>query len=240
MNQGEISPALSCFVIAICDIASSISGAKHPPTTIEDSAAYLMPETFGVILKMFEIGEPEFGPQEVVQSYGPSLFDDIFATYYSAFNLPIVWTTRPGSGRPNKLPLITRRTMKTWLGNYIASSPDEFHRRINIILCDISELRHPVTDLPFTEKVIPRECFPAQDDKVMLDGIISSFAKFQEAAKETIDNAQPLSDRQQEARQEYLNTVEQARALKEYYLNMNGGWTTDEYGNEKYVESCMF
>ncbi|KAF4625584.1 hypothetical protein G7Y89_g12584 [Cudoniella acicularis] len=235
ISQTGISPRLNSCVVAVCDIAMAVSSARPPAVPLEKAAVYLMPETFSTVLTLFEIQEPEFGPPEIVEDYGPSHFDDIFAQYYLAFDLPIVWATRPGSNRPNNLPLIKRQSVKLWLRNYIMAQPDELHKRLNTLLRDVPELQHPMEDKPFIHKEVPRGCFPAEFDLAANRATVKAFAQFKAASMNIIDRAQPVQTLEN-ARQDYTNAVEQARAQKEYFLNLNGGWTKDEYGNDKYVE----
>lgn len=239
ISDTGISPRLNSCVVGICDIASAVSSARPPAVPLEKAAVYLMPEAFATILTLFGIEEPEFGPPQLVQQFGPSFFDNMFAHYYVAFNVPIVWATRPDSDKPNNLPLIKRASVKTWLRNYIRAQPDEFYTRLNEILDEVPELQHPMEDKPFLYKKIPRGCFPAHCDKAASTAIVQAFAQFTAASSKLIANAVPLQTAES-ARQDYLNVVAQARAQKEYFLNINGGWTKDEYGNDKYVESCIF
>jgi hypothetical protein len=234
-----ISPLLNLLIIAICDMANAITDARPPMVPVHKAAVYIMPETFASILLMFGIEDPAFGPVEVVRDYGPQLFDDIFAQYYIAFGLPIVWATRPGGRRQKKLPLITRQAVKTWGRNYIRAQPDEILKRINAMLHELPELTHPLEDKQFLYKQIPRQCAPATGDQAVITTLVKAFAKFQAACKRVMSAAKPMQMSQQ-SRQEYLNVVENARIQKEYFLNINGGWTKDEYGRDKYVGSCIF
>ena len=95
-------------------------------------------------MHMFGFEEPVFGPAEVVQRFGHNFFDGCFAQYYLAFQVPIFWTTRPGSGHQNKLPLITRAAMKGWVWNFLRAYPHVMHKRINEILNEMGDvLRDP-------------------------------------------------------------------------------------------------
>jgi hypothetical protein len=217
----------------------AVSSSNPPPVPVDKAAFYLMPETFASVLIQFGIEEPGFGPPETVKAYGPSLFDAIFAQYYLAFGLPVVWATRLGSNRPNGLPLLKRESVKLWLRNYIRAQPDILHERFNTLLDEMSELRDPIEDKPFAYKVVPRGCFPADIDLAAAHAAAKAFAQFQAAGIKILDRAKPVQT-MQNARQEYANAVEAARAHKECFLNINGGWTKDEYGNDKYVESCIF
>jgi hypothetical protein len=239
ITPSGISPRFNALIVAICDTANAITNARPPAVPLPEAAVYIMPETFATVLLIFGIEDPSFGPPEIVEEYGPQHFDDIFAQYYIAFGLPFVWATRPDSNRRNELPLIKRQTVKTWVRNYLLSNPDEIIKRLNAILYDILELVHPMEDEPFLCKKIPRRCAPDEVDLATNSAIIKAFAEFQEAEKAIIAAAEPVQTLQR-ARQEYLNVVQQARIQKEYSLNVNGGWTKDEYGEDKYVQSCIF
>jgi hypothetical protein len=75
--------------------------------------------------------------------------------------------------------------------------------------------------------------------KGRLYAVAKAYAQFTAVSCELIDNAKPVQTAQG-SRQDYLDTVELARVQKDYFLSINGGWTKDEYGNDKYVESCIF
>jgi hypothetical protein len=237
--QTGLSPRLNSCVVGICDIAFAISNARPPPMSVDKAAVYLMPEVFATVLTMFGIEEPTFGPPDVVQHWGPALFDDLCAQYYVAFGLPIVCATRPGSAKRNKLPLIKRVSVKTWLRNYMCAQPDEFFTRLNGILDEIPELQDPMEDEPFQHTMIPRGCFPAQSDQAAITAIVKAFAQFTAVSHKVLDKAVPVQ-RVDSARQNYQSAVDLARIQKEYFLDINGGWTKDEYGNDKYVESYIF
>src|ERR1700753_3946265 len=108
-----------------------------------------MPETFSTIIKLFGLGDLEFGPPALLYEYGHALFDKLFASYYTAFQMPIIWATRPGSGRTGELPLIKRKTFHLWLKKLIGAAPSYFEQQFNDILHDCPELVDPISEAPF-------------------------------------------------------------------------------------------
>src|SRR5882757_6745113 len=55
----NLNPRLSSLVIAIIDLASCINTQTRPAMPLEMAAAYLMPETFSTIIKLFNLENPE-------------------------------------------------------------------------------------------------------------------------------------------------------------------------------------
>jgi len=198
-----------------------------------------MPETFAMVLQVLNIQEPTVGPAEQIHTFGPPLFNDIFAAYYKWFGLEVTWMTRSG-GRENGLPLINRRAVKHWLRNYIGYSRDQVYDRLNELVGDVPELRDPATDLPHEEKTIPRACIPEEPVKSAQDSIMVSYAGLTKASSEITGRAQPLPKTGQAARQDYLDAVDEAMTMKDYFRNVNGGWKVDEDGKEIHVESCLW
>jgi len=152
-----------------------------------------MPETFGRVLALFKIEEPEYGPAEAVASFGHDVFDAIFSAYYTSLHLPVTLATRAGgAGANQRLPLVQRKTVHLWLRKYIAACPSEFWNRINVLLRDAPALLDPVTEEPFVHRVIPRSCFPAEGAVPgAYDAIIQEIAEFQTKADVLVKEARP-------------------------------------------------
>jgi hypothetical protein len=174
----------------MCDIAHATKYARPPAMNLEKAAAYIMPETFSVILTMLNIQEPEFGAPDLVQKYGASFFDHIFATYYLTFGFDVTWSTRPGgNGIANGLPLITRKGVHLWLRKYIKAGSEAFWERLNNVLRDIPELVDPITEEAFVHKTIPRSCFPEHPDDAADTFIMNAYAQYTEASDQITANA---------------------------------------------------
>jgi hypothetical protein len=116
------------------------------------------------------------------------------------------------------------------------------------MLRDCPALLDPMTEQPFEHKIIPRSCLPAyREVPGALDHVVNGTEEFQKLVVKIVAQAkavqQPLQqarEQKQLVRQAYLDQVQMARAQKEYYRDMLGGWKKDEYGNETYVEGWMF
>jgi hypothetical protein len=251
----DISPRCSSFAIALCDMACAISDAHSPAIPISNAAAYLMPEHFSLVMTMLGFEEPTFGPPKLVQHFGHNFFDSIFAQYYLAFQLPIFWTTRPGSRHQNKLPLITRAAMKTWLRDFLRAYPDYMHKNINKTLNEMGDvLRDPISEELFEFKFVPRTCVPAHFDKDLESLYAKAYAQYSAAAGRLIANVKPEETPESSMQMDQLkmqinmNTnmlalqgVENmAKIQKHGNLIRNGGWIKDEWGNDKYVQSSIW
>jgi hypothetical protein len=207
---------------------------------LERAAPYLMPETFSVILSTFKLPEPEWGPDDLLQTYGTSFFDDLFAAYYGAFRMNIVWATRAMNGRTGRLPLITRKSVHLWLRNYIAAQPIEFETLFNELLHDCPELIDPMTEVPFGEKTIPRSCFPAQPIPTAQEFVKRALNDYMQASEQVIAKVRPVAEELQLARQDLTNAREEATMHREMEVNARGGYRTDEVGNITYQEGWQW
>jgi hypothetical protein len=151
--------------VAICEFVRVRFSHSHPPVTASTAAApFMMPETFSAILKLFFFQEPDFGPQDLIDAFGPEPFDSLFTEYYSAMNLQHVFVTRPESEKQRTTPFLQRKRFHEWLRMYIATYPNAMWHRLNIILRDVPVLIDPITEEPFKYTIIPRSCFPAEGE----------------------------------------------------------------------------
>jgi hypothetical protein len=152
------------------------------------------------------------------------------------------------------LPLIRRGELHRWLRIYIASCPDEFWARLNAIFQRLPTLIDPMTDLPFTERVIPRSCFPETPVPHAVEFLLSAVENFNKKSSEILDRIeeyrlQPQQQQQQHQQQpqtlahaqaEYRAAVEEARFVTESRRDALGGWRTDASGNRTYVEGYQW
>jgi hypothetical protein len=220
-----------------------------PPinTNLARAFPFIMPECFAKILAMFKVDDPEFGPPELIQAFGPDIFDKLFGVYYIAMGFDPVFAGRPFArdAQQQKVPLIQRKDVHQWVRKYIAACPDEFWNRLNIILRDVPALLDPLTEEPFAHKIIPRSCLPVDSIPGSLEPIIKAVTVYKAESEKIVAEAKPLpkqmstSQQAQIAHQAYKNQVMLANQQKEYYRDMLGGWKKNEYGQDEYVEGWM-
>jgi hypothetical protein len=258
-----LSPRCSAFVVALLNLAYALSDAHKPCIPTNNTDASVMPEHFSLVVRMLGLDDPFFGPPEAIQRFGHNLFDTMFAKYYDAYGIPIFWTTRPGSDHKNMLPMIRRVDVKAWVWNNLRGFPEDNHKSINKILNEMGHvLRDPVTDDLFEFKFIPKSCVPADWDREVARRTTAAYEQFNAAAEQLIASARPEEEsvanlmqrnqlnfqRQQLQMQMNMNqnrlalqaVSNMAEIQKRGALIMNGGWTKDEWGNDKYVESSIF
>jgi hypothetical protein len=197
----------------------------------EMAAAYIMPETFSTICKLFDLQDPEFGPSPLLKEYGTAPFDSLFGAYYKAFQMPIVWATRPGTGREEQLPLIRRKTVHHWLRNCIAAQPPYFEEKLNDILHDCPQLEDPITETAFLVKVIPKTCFPTEPLAGAVEWLNEGFSEYLPAKSRIFGSARPVEQELELARLDLANAREEARMHRRLEVQESGGWNIDAAGN---------
>ena len=133
------------------------------------------------------------------------------------------------------------------------------HKRINKILNEMGDvLRDPISEELFEFKSVPRTCVPALFDKDLESLYAEAYAQYNAAADRLIANAKPeetpesIMQRNMQMNklkmQMNMNTnmlalqgvANMARIQKQGSLMINGGWTKDEWGNDKYVQSSIW
>jgi hypothetical protein len=228
---------------------------------------FIMPETFSNIAGLFLIENPEFGPPAVISMVGIGFLDAIFIVYYSLMGMDFTCAVRQGNDPDDKtLPLIQRKAVHAWLRRYIIAYPDELWMRLNIILRDVPALIDPLTETPFTHKIIPRSCLPSKgsdaEASALSDAMRGYDTAFEGAAKARIAQkeghareanaqaAQNIMQTQQNAywaaKANYAASAARAQTMinesaRRGALNLSGGWTKDQNGNDVYVESsCIW
>jgi hypothetical protein len=221
-----------------------------PPVNPDFTRAFpfLMPEAFASILRLFKIDDPEFGPPDLLQAFGPDVFDKNFGAYYVAFGFKPVFAHRPfcRNAEQQKVPLIERKIVHQWLRKYVAGCPTEFWNRLNILLRDVPALLDPMTEEPFVHKIIPRSCFPAEGSiPGALEAVIKGIEEYKVQSEKIVAEAKPLQNQMSMAQQTqaaqiaYKNQVMLAKQQKEHFRDMLGGWKKNAYGQDEYVEGWM-
>jgi len=256
-----LSPRCSAFVEALLNIGYALSDAHKPCIPTENIDASVMPEHFSFVARMLGCDNPFYGPNEAIQRFGHNLFDTMFAQYYDAYGIPIFWVTRPGSNHKNKLPMIRRVDVKTWMWNNLRGFPENINKNINEVFDEIGHiLRDPVTDDFFEFKFIPKSCVPADWDREVARRTIAAYEQFNAAAEQLMASARPEESVANLMQRNQLNFQRQQLQMQ---MNMNqnmlalqavqnmaqiqkkgalincGGWTKDEWGNDKYVEGIL-
>ncbi len=199
-----------------------------------------MPETFSTIVKLFGLTGLEYGPAAQLQTYGHAPFDQLFAAYYAAFSMPVVWATRPGSGQTGKLPLIKRKTLHAWLKTCIAADPVHYERQLNDILHDCPELVDPITEAQFQVKVIPKSCFPKEREPGIVAWLDQACNEYYAAKAKIFGNARSVENELALARQDLANAREEARKHRQLEVQEMGGWRIDSSGHRTWQDGSQW
>jgi hypothetical protein len=155
-----------------------------------------------------------------------------------------------GSRDVRCLPLVRRGELHRWIRIYIASCPDKFWERLNGVFQKLPTLIDPMTDAPFTERIIPRSCFPETRVPEAVDFLLAAVENFNKKRTQILDKIEeyrlPPKQQQQQpqnlahAQADYRAAVEEARFVRESARDALGGWRTDENGNRLMLRGINF